>query len=1003
MEYIDIKKLIDVIRKETKKHANTKERVSKVLDELLDFTKNNYQLVGNYVLQEDLNNYLNSKLNVDGSNIENLEEWKIILNYYDKTETYSKEEIDALLNVIEVTKSELDILIENSQLKVNSVYKITEIESWYEYYEPTDTVYLTAISNNQLSTKGYGEFYVPKYNMTDVFQGIWKGKFLENGIDKDGNLIPESQPDGGQPLEPIYNIGDKVIWGGLVWRNISGDLGNNKYLWYNQDEETEYVFDLHNYLNPEDWELVPVNDIDYIIERCNIEYDYINDTIIYRENKFGNILKISNYNIYNSLQYNFQFSTSEELISFANIIKSFQWGIEYIENGCKNNLMLDSIVENCNLVGVFRDNIILNNSSFIQNQFFSISFYENRIENSSAFSYNTINFSHIKNNTILNNSYVNNNVFKYFNTFSNNVINKDSYFRNNIFYPYKGIISNTIERHSGIRDNVIKFDEMSYNTVITSSSISDNKYYLSIKSNILENSSSINNNDDGNISVNSLTGYIRENTLKNFSKIEYNTFVEEGKTVDGTIKSIYGNKLINNCSINNNTIKNGSRIFGHTLEYYSTINGNTLDTEANIYNNQLVQNGKIDNNILTGHGRIYGNQLDRQSEITNCKLRISPATSYSSGIHTNKLFTGKIQNIDFGNIVNPEGTNPNDHNFGGNALSGCIIENNSIIKDLTFHDIGNKYIQFVKMNGFSEFKNITINDSIRNVDFINTIFNETSDYSKLIDGSGYQTDGFTKTYIDGKLLTLSKLDDTYIPLTGTEEGKPIIGGIELMELNNNFWIKGANYPDNYFSLSFTEGGISLVHTDVVSGEIKSFSINSDGMGIGSYDFSSVQPENKFIYAQRQYVDNVAETKQDVLNETNLGEIIDTQLSIKMTPSNNDEIVMLDSITGEAVTAKYSSFEKPLKVITITGNITLSDIHNNAILHIVNTCTITVPTGISTNFSCNCYVKGAFMATFVSGGVILNAPNGLYLKADKMAVLYSNDINNFNLLGELSTT
>ena len=98
MEYIDIKKLIDVIRKETKKHANTKERVSKVLDELLDFTKNNYQLVGNYVLQEDLSNYLNNKLNVDGSNIENLEEWKIILNYYDKTETYSKEEIDHILS-----------------------------------------------------------------------------------------------------------------------------------------------------------------------------------------------------------------------------------------------------------------------------------------------------------------------------------------------------------------------------------------------------------------------------------------------------------------------------------------------------------------------------------------------------------------------------------------------------------------------------------------------------------------------------------------------------------------------------------------------------------------------------------------------------------------------------------------------------------------------------------------------------------------------------------------
>ena len=135
MEYIDIKKLIDVIRKETKKHANTKERVSKVLDELLDFTKNNYQLVGNYVLQEDLSNYLNNKLNVDGSNLENLEEWKIILNYYDKTEIYSKEEIDHILSNKKQDKlSSYDesILIENGG---NIESNISLFEEYFEQQE----------------------------------------------------------------------------------------------------------------------------------------------------------------------------------------------------------------------------------------------------------------------------------------------------------------------------------------------------------------------------------------------------------------------------------------------------------------------------------------------------------------------------------------------------------------------------------------------------------------------------------------------------------------------------------------------------------------------------------------------------------------------------------------------------------------------------------------------------------------------------------------------------
>ena len=50
-----------------------------------------------------------------------------------------------------------------------------------------------------------------------------------------------------------------------------------------------------------------------------------------------------------------------------------------------------------------------------------------------------------------------------------------------------------------------------------------------------------------------------------------------------------------------------------------------------------------------------------------------------------------------------------------------------------------------------------------------------------------------------------------------------------------------------------------------------------------------------------------DNKEDKLNAVNLGEILDTQLSIKMTPSADDEIVILDSITGDAATVKFSSF------------------------------------------------------------------------------------------------
>lgn len=583
-------------------------------------------------------------------------------NIYTKNETYSKIEIDRLLDAIEVTKTELDVLISENKLEPNRLYKITGVESWCFSQHLIKAIYLKAITNKTLESEGVGEFYTPKYNELDDNLGIWKGELFANGM-----------------IDSLsYNIGDKVIWGNLFWENISGEIGNNNYIFEGDD------YQLNNYLSG-DWQLVTPND-DESLYNTNfdiIKYDLENDYIYYREDELNNKYELP-YNVLLEI-----FPTSwiidffPEFIHNVNSIALFQWG----KSNVNNNFINNSIVFNCNYNTLyFKDNVILEKSIIERNSLLGVNFINNKLT--------------------------------------------QSLIRSNYIKTFGGIINNTLD----------------------DSEISSNRYYIEIINNRLSNNSQINSNNDNNIIVNNKYTIIKDNILNNNCKINLNNFVEEGLGVDGVIKSIYGNELINNCSINNNTIKNGSAICGHRLEYYSTINGNTLDTESNIYNNQLIQNGKIDNNILTGHGRIYGNQLDRLSEITLCKLRISPVTSYATTIKSNRLFTGKIQNIDFGDIVNPEGTNPNDPAFGGNELSECIIENNSIIKDLTFPNIGGKFIQFVKMNGFSEFKNITINDSITNVDFINTIFNETSDYSKLIEGSGYQTDGFTKTYIDGVLL-----------------------------------------------------------------------------------------------------------------------------------------------------------------------------------------------------------------------------------------------------------
>ena len=119
--------------------------------------------------------------------------------------------------------------------------------------------------------------------------------------------------------------------------------------------------------------------------------------------------------------------------------------------------------------------------------------------------------------------------------------------------------------------------------------------------------------------------------------------------------------------------------------------------------------------------------------------------------------------------------------------------------------------------------------------------------------------------------------------------------------------------------------------------------------------------------------------------------------------------LLQSIQNEQ-SARYSadqnlenSKQKKVTVIPITGNTTLSEIHNGAILHVTNTCNITIPTGLDVNFQCVVYAKGSIIVTFVNGGVTINSPCGLLLKTNKMASLFASASNKFNLLGELATS
>ena len=117
-------------------------------------------------------------------------------------------------NNIEVTKLELDNLVSSSQLVKDSIYKISGVDS--TLYGGT-TIFLTAINSTQLSIDGYGIFYNPKYDKSINGFGVVKDYVAWASEDK--------QKESG-----VYNIGDRVIWGGKCWNCISPTLVDTKYI-----------------------------------------------------------------------------------------------------------------------------------------------------------------------------------------------------------------------------------------------------------------------------------------------------------------------------------------------------------------------------------------------------------------------------------------------------------------------------------------------------------------------------------------------------------------------------------------------------------------------------------------------------------------------------------------------------------------------------------------------------------------------------------------------------
>ena len=146
---------------------------------------------------------------------------------------------------------------------------------------------------------------------------------------------------------PSYVSGSKVIWGGKVWANKTGNLGNNG------------MGDSFN-LNSDDWEVISYNDVDYNIIWDEIEYDVVNNFITMRRDAANNIVKQSYWNYYS-------------IDNYYRAISLFQWGNEAVYYiGFGNNVIDDSYVNLINFRGKLVDNNTFENYAFFDYNVFEL-------------------------------------------------------------------------------------------------------------------------------------------------------------------------------------------------------------------------------------------------------------------------------------------------------------------------------------------------------------------------------------------------------------------------------------------------------------------------------------------------------------------------------------------------------------------------------------------------------------------------------------------------------
>ena len=380
---------------------------------------------------------------------------------------------------IKITRLEAETLQAKSSFIPGATYVIGDAD--VNLYGGTE-ITLTAITSNQLSLQGSGLFYCPKYDLSagGTGYGIWTtymeglfsnvvgtftsgetitaqngatAKYLAEGFlewisgDWSGATSISgaiATADVSDFVSPSYAIGTIVHWGGKSWTNVNGNVGASV---------DKYTLDA-------EWTEIPFNATDYNVYVDEIQYDFGNDMIIYRKDRYNNVVSGSN-------QVFVEFELPDGY-GYGNPIKDFQWGCaqddfntdDYLYIGIQGNQVIDSYFETLNSLAKYIWFNELSQLSYIQ---------DNTLSSSIGIQGNTLSkLSRIQDNILSSNSSIQDNILSSNSSIQDNTLSSSSRFSYNTLSGSSNIFNNTL-----IGSSIFSYTTLSGSTDIQNNTLSD--------------------------------------------------------------------------------------------------------------------------------------------------------------------------------------------------------------------------------------------------------------------------------------------------------------------------------------------------------------------------------------------------------------------------------------------------------------------------------------------------------------------------------------------------